>query len=190
MDSVIKYQERSVIIALIAIITLLSFINCKGKKQDTIHSITEGKIMPQMFADSITTIISDSGVIRYRITAKTWSVYEKTDTPYWDFPEGLRFEQFDTEYNIDAEIECDKAIYYSNMEMWKLNDNVKAVNLKGEKFETSELYWNQKDETVYSDSAIVITQRNQTIYGIGFISNQTFSKYSIKRPKGAFPIEE
>lgn len=190
MENTRMYITRSATIAFTAIVALLVFTGCTKNKQPMIESVTERKLTPQIFADSITTIISDSGIIRYRITAQTWAVYDKADTPYWDFPDGLRFERFDPDYNIDAEIECNRAVYYSKMEIWKLNDSVKAVNLSGEKFETSELYWNQKTETVHSDSDIVITQKNQTIYGTGFESNQTFSKYSIKRPKGAFPIEE
>lgn len=176
---------------IVTIAVPLFFTCCNhGNKPQLTQSISERKNIPQFFVDSITTIVSDSGIIRYRITAPEWYVYDKTDTPYWHFPYGLKFERFDNQYNIDAEIECDKGIYYSDMELWKLNGNVKAVNITGEKFLTEELFWNQKEETVYSDSAITIEQKGQTIYGIGFSSNQTFTKYHIRQPKGAFPIEE
>lgn len=173
-----------------AIVTLLFFVSCSSNnKPEVTQSISERKLTPALLADSITTIVSDSGIIRYRITTPQWNVYDKTDTPYWHFPLGLRFERFDTQYNIDAEIECNRAIYYNELEIWKLNGNVKAVNLQGEEFRTEELFWNQKEEIVYSDSAISITQEGQTIYGIGFHSNQTFTKYHIKAPKGAFPVD-
>ena len=165
------------------------FFSCQTK-HDMTSSITDIKHTPQVYADSITTIVSDSGIIRYRIIAPDWYVYEKADTPYWDFPNGLRFERFDENYNIDAEIECDKAIYYSKLELWKLNDNIEATNLNQEEFYTNELYWNQKEERVYSDSAITIIQKDRKILGIGFESNQTFSRYSIRQPKGTIPIEE
>ena len=92
--------------------------------------------------------------------------------------------------SLYAEIECDKAIYYSKLELWKLNDNIEATNLNQEEFYTNELYWNQKEERVYSDSAITIIQKDRKIFGIGFESNQTFSRYSIRQPKGTIPIEE
>lgn len=173
------------------IVTLLFFISCKkGSKPELTKSIETRNQIPQLFADSITTIVSDSGIIRYRVTAPQWYVYDKTDTPYWDFPFGLRFERFDNQYSIDAEIECQKGIFYSELELWKLNGNVKAINLTGEEFYTEELFWDQKNQTVFSDSSITIVQKGQTIYGVGFHSNQTFSKYHIKKPKGAFPIED
>lgn len=174
-----------------AIVTLLFFSNCSSyNKPELTSSISDRRLTPSLHADSITTIVSDSGIIRYRITTPYWSIYDKTDTPYWDFPQGLRFERFDTHYNIDAEIQCEKGIYYSDLELWRLNGNVKAINLNAEEFLTEELYWDQDNERVYSDSAITIIQKGQTIYGIGFQSNQTFTKYSIRQPKGAFPIDD
>ena len=165
------------------------FFSCQTKHEMT-ESVTDIKNTPQVYADSITTIVSDSGIIRYRIIAPEWYVYEKADTPYWDFPNGLRFERFDENYKVDAEIECDRAVYYSKLELWKLNDNVEATNLNKEEFYTNELYWNQKEERVYSDSAITIIQKERKILGVGFESNQTFSRYSIRQPKGTIPIEE
>ena len=165
------------------------FFSCQTKHEMT-ESVTDIKNTPQVYADSITTIVSDSGIIRYRIIAPDWYVYEKADTPYWDFPNGLRFERFDENYKVDAEIECDRAVYYSKLELWKLNDNVEATNLSKEEFYTNELYWDQKEERVYSDSAITIIQKERKILGVGFESNQTFSRYSIRQPKGTIPIEE
>ena len=173
----------------VCIVHCALFFSCQTKHEMT-ESVTDIKNTPQVYADSITTIVSDSGIIRYRIIAPEWYVYEKADTPYWDFPNGLRFERFDENYKVDAEIECDRAVYYSKLELWKLNDNVEATNLNKEEFYTNELYWDQKEERVYSDSAITIIQKERKILGVGFESNQTFSRYSIRQPKGTIPIEE
>lgn len=181
--------NKSVAIVFFTIATLVFFSSCQTKHEMT-ASVTDMKHTPQVYADSITTIVSDSGIIRYRIIAPDWYVYEKADTPYWDFPNGLRFERFDENYKIDAEIECDRAVYYSKLDLWKLNDNVEATNLSKEEFYTNELYWDQKGECVYSDSAITIIQKERKILGVGFESNQTFSRYSIRQPKGTIPIEE
>ena len=178
-----------IIYCALCIVHCALFFSCQTKHEMT-ESVTDIKNTPQVYADSITTIVSDSGIIRYRIIAPEWYVYEKADTPYWDFPNGLRFERFDENYKVDAKIECDRAVYYSKLELWKLNDNVEATNLNKEEFYTNELYWDQKEERVYSDSAITIIQKERKILGVGFESNQTFSRYSIRQPKGTIPIEE
>ena len=48
-----------------------------------------------LITDSVSTLISDSGITRYRIEAPQWLVYDKTDPPYQEFPKGIYLEQFD-----------------------------------------------------------------------------------------------
>ena len=43
---------------------------------------------------------------------------------------------------------------------------------------------------VYSDLYIRIRQQRRIITGIGFTSNQEFTRYTIKQTQGIFPIKE
>ena len=90
---------------------------------------------------------------------------------------------------VDAQITCKQAIYLQNEELWELNDSVRATNLNGERFETQQLFWDQKKQRVYSDSLIRIIQEDKIIIGVGFESNQTFTRYDIHNPTGMFPID-
>lgn len=153
-------------------------------------AITDRKNTPVLHATDVNTLISDSGIVRYRIKAQTWQVYDRADTPYWEFPDGIYLERFDANLESDANIEADYAFYDETAQRWKLVGNVKALNLKGETFETPLLFWDQKTESVYSDSSIVITRETSVIRGIGFRSNQSMTKYTILRPTGVFPMEE
>ena len=153
-------------------------------------AVTDRAAMAVLEASDVTTIISDSGVVRYRIKAQTWKVYDKADTPYWEFPDGIYLEKFTTELEPDASIESDYAFYNEPAQRWMLRGNVKALNLEGEQFETPLLFWDQKSESIYSDSSIVITREASIIQGVGFRSNQEMTKYTILRPTGIFPINE
>ena len=135
-------------------------------------------------------MISDSGVTRYRIKTQTWLVFDKADTPYWEFPDGIYLEKFNTNLEADATVEADYAYYNEPEQRWTLRGNVKALNLEGEQFETPLLFWDQKTESVYSDSSIIITRATSIIKGVGFRSNQEMTQYTILRPSGVFPIEE
>jgi LPS export ABC transporter protein LptC len=146
--------------------------------------------MAVLEARDVMTLISDSGVTRYRIQSPRWMVYDKADTPYWEFPEGIYLEKFNENLTSDASIEADYAFYNEPAQLWTLRGNVKAINLEGEQFETPLMFWDQKSETVYSDSSIVITRDMSVIKGMGFRSNQSMTEYTILRPTGVFPIEE
>lgn len=172
---------------------LLCFTIVACKRADIRHradAIADRSLMPVLEGNEVTTLISDSGITRYRIKAKKWLVFDKADTPYWEFPDGIYLEKFNLDLQADATVEADYAYYNEPAQRWTLQGNVQAINLEGEKFETPLLYWDQKAESVYSDSAIVITRENSIIKGVGFQSNQEMTKYTILRPTGVFPIKE
>ena len=68
--------------------------------------------------------------------------------------------------------------------------NVEVESLQGERFDTSELFWDQKKEKVYSEKYIRIQQEEQIITGVGFESNQNMTRYKIFNSQGEFPVED
>ena len=153
-------------------------------------AIVDRAAMPVLEGDEVTTLISDSGITRYRIKAKKWLVFDKADTPYWEFPNGIYLEKFNLNLEADATVEADYAFYNEPEQRWMLKGNVKAMNLEGEQFETPLLFWDQQSESIFSDSSIVITREASIIMGVGFRSNQELTQYTILRPTGVFPIKE
>ena len=176
---------------ILSIVLCVVVVACgRGEVKHRAEAVTDRKTMPVLSASDVTTLISDSGVTRYRIKTQTWLVFDKADTPYWEFPDGIYLEKFNTNLEADATVEADYAYYNEPAQRWTLRGNVKALNLEGEQFETPLLYWDQKSESVYSDSSIVITREASIIVGVGFRSNQEMTKYTILKPKGVFPFEE
>ena len=175
----------------VVLLVLLGMNACK--KRDVrlrAEAIMDRANMAVLESKGVNTIISDSGVIRYRILAETWKIFDKADTPYWEFPDGIYLEQFNSAMKADATVEADYAYYNETLQRWTLRGDVKALNLEGEQFETPLLYWEQKTESIYSDSAIVITREASIIKGVGFRSNQSLTQYTILRPTGVFPLKE
>ena len=174
------------------LLVLLCMLSACAQKEirHRASAIADRAAMPALEGTDVTTLISDSGVTRYRIKAKKWLVFDKADTPYWEFPEGIYLEKFNMDLEADATVEADYAYYNEPAQRWTLKGNVEAMNLEGEKFETPLLYWDQKSESVYSDSSITITRETSIIKGVGFQSNQEMTNYTIQYPTGVFPIEE
>ena len=182
---------KRIMVMVLLIMLLIGMVSC-NRRDARLQSeaIVDRSAVPVLDAESITTIISDSGIIRYRIKAQTWKMFDKADTPYWEFPDGIFLERFNMQLESDATVEADYAYYNEPEERWMLRGNVKALNLEGETFETPLLFWDQKSESIYSDSSIVITRESSIIKGIGFRSNQSMTQYTILHPTGVFPIEE
>lgn len=175
---------------LLVVVVLFFIVACSKDKPETIAAITNRAAMPRMHAREITTLISDSGITRYRISTPRWDIYDRTNQPYWEFPEGIHLERFDENLKVDANIHSKYARFNQNEQTWELRGNVKMTNIQGELFETEQVFWSQRQERFYSDSLIKITQATHIITGIGFESNQTMTNYTIKKPQGIFPVEE
>ena len=138
----------------------------------------------------ISTLVSDSGITRYRINTKQWLEFGKAADPFWYFPEGVYFEKFDTLFRIEASVRADTAYNFYKRGLWKLVGNVKVSSLSGEHFETSLLFWDQRSQKVYSDKFMRIQQAERVITGIGFESDQSMTQYKIFNPQGIFPVSE
>ena len=163
---------------------------CGRKKNPVTDAITNRDSVPVMTTRDVSTYISDSGVVRYKIIADEWRVYDRLDPTRWTFEEGLYLEKFNNDLSIEATIVADTAYYYDQQELWELRGNVHIENEQDEQFDTQQLYWNQKTKKVYSDLYIRIRQQKRIITGIGFTSNQEFTNYTIKQTQGIFPISE
>ena len=180
----------SITIVLGAIVMLLLFSSCGGKKKELGEAITERDSLPSMATLGVVTYISDSGVTRYRMEAEEWLMYDRKRPSYWAFEKGVYLEQFDSLFNVDASIKADTAYFYDKQKLWKLMGNVDIKNRKGERFNTELLYWNQATEKVYSDRFIRIEQPDRIITGYGFDSNQQMTIYQIRNMGGIVYVDE
>lgn len=171
-------------------VMLLLSTSCSGKKKELGAAITERDSMAMMETRGVTTLISDSGVISYRIKAEEWLVFDRKNPPHWSFEKGVYLEKFDTLFQVVASIKADTAYFYTKKELWKLIGNVDIRNLKGERFNTDLLYWDQKKERVYSDQFVRIEQPDRIITGRGFESNQEMTVYTIHKPEGTFYVDQ
>ena len=189
-SDIIVRGHKNITIALAMVMFILLSVACSGRKKIVGEAITERDSLPIMETKGVSTLISDSGIIRYRLQAEDWRVFDKKKPPYWAFEEGVYLETFDTLFQMEANIKADTAYYYEKQKLWKLMGNVVIRNLKGEKFNTELLYWDQDTEKVYSDRFIRIEQPDRIITGRGFDSNQQMTKYTIHKPEGIFYLED
>lgn len=176
--------------AVAALLLLVCLWSCSGKQKALGEAITERDSLPMMDTRGVTTLISDSGMIRYRINTEEWKVFDRKRPPHWAFEKGVYLEKFDTLFQVEASIEADTAYFYTKDELWKLVGNVHVQNLKGEKFDTDLLYWDQRKKRVYSDQFIRIEQPDRIVNGIGFDSNQEMTVYTIRKTSGIFYVDE
>ena len=176
--------------AFLAAVMFVLFPACSGKDKKLAEAIAENDTLPSMKSLGVTTLISDSGITRYKIVAEEWLIHDKKNPPYWAFEKGVYLEKFDTLFHIDASIKADTAYYHEKKKLWELRGHVQILSQRGDRFQTDLLFWDEKKEKVYSDKFIQIEQEDKVIRGYGFESNQDLTEYEIKNTTGVFTVED
>ena len=178
--------KRGLFGSLVAIVLSLAVYSCDEEKKSTMANV-DPETFPTMMTEDVSTLVSDSGYIRYHLTTKLWLVFDEAKEPRWDFPTGIFMERYDDTLGIEATFSADSATYLSQKRIWQFDRNVRMKNVAGDVFETEQLFWDQKDRKVYSDSFIHIERVDRTIEGYGFESNEQMTEYVIRKVSGIFP---
>lgn len=171
------------------LIVLIVVSGCREEKKVDVAASLNASIMPTMTTHNVSTLISDSGTIQYKIVAPVWKVYDEPDTPYWIFPQGLYLQKYDPYFNVIATVAADSARFFKNQKLWKLMGNVELTKVPKDLFQSQELYWNQYTQKIYSDSFIHIETATHVLEGTGFISNEKLTDYRVLNPQGIFPVD-
>lgn len=171
-------------------VMFLLFPACSDKGKPTAAAVANRDSTPVMRTVGVESYISDSGVIRYKIIAEEWIVYDKMTPSFWAFEKGIYLEQFNEDFVAEATIKSDTAYYYDQKKIWELRNNVHIENKDQEKFDTELLFWDEHKQKVYSDAKIRIEQADKIIVGYGFESNQQLTDYVIHNTEGIFYIDD
>lgn len=184
-----KIQPLSITVTLFVTVMLLFVCSCSKKDEGGVDPVNTS-LVPTMKTSDVESLISDSGITRYKFITKEWLVYSKVQSPYWHFPKGIYVEKFDSLFDIEASIEADTAYFWEQKKLWELKGNVRVKNIQDEKFETQLLFWDQNMQRIYSDSTIRIEQPERIIIGKGFESNEQMTRYTIRETNGIFSVRE
>ena len=179
-------------IVLLTVVMPLSFLfSCFGEKQEMVEVVFDPQTSYTLKETNVNSLISDSGITRYRFITDTWLIFGKASEPYWFFPDGIYIEKFDTLFNIELSIKADTAYNYQRRKLWEAKGNVDIINHEGKRFQTEQLFWNEQDKDFpfYTDLFITITDGDNISMGYGFKANQDLSLAEIHNASGEYAVE-
>lgn len=166
-----------------------ALLSCADKQDSGVPEIDDKDSLPYMQAKGVSTLISDSGIIRYKIVAEEWNIYNSTNPPKWTFLKGLFLEKFDSTFHVDWFVQCDTAYCY-NQDLWELRGRVFIRNQKGTEFSSEELFWNMKEHEMYSNMFMTIREPDDLLQGYNFRSNEQMTNYHIQNIYAETPFNE
>ena len=180
-------MEGRIIIAVAAATAILS---CTEPVEHTAPAIHDRDSVSVMTSYGVNTLISDSGVIKYKIVTERWDVNTVREPSCWTFEKGVFFEQFDQQFHVEAYVQADTAWYYDQKKLWHLRGRVRIRNVNGLLYESQELWWDGLKHELYSNVFSKVTTPERTLQGTYFLSDERMTHYTVSNSKGSFTTED
>jgi len=171
------------------IILMVSFVSCKNDIE-TINALNNEIQLPDQSGFNIEITYTDSGKLKGKIYAPEVNKYDRGEEPYVEFPKGMKVMFYDSLERSTSYIRANYAIYYEKKQLWEARNQVVAENeVSGDKLETEQMFWDQKEERIYSEKFTRLTNSDGISYGEGgFESRQDMSKWRLKGSSGTLNV--
>lgn len=185
-----RHKRISPLIGVGCFVVLLCAIACTSKEVRPTQKVSVSDSLPFMHSVGVSTLISDSGVIRYHLVAEEWDIYTpKSQAATWNFIKGLLMLRLDEDFNVDLYVQADTA-YLHQQRLWELRGRVRIRNVQGTIFNTEELFWDLDKHEMWNHAYMTIITPERTLEGTEFRSNEQMTRYSVTNSKGDFPVSD
>ena len=160
---------------MIATAAAVAFVvySCKGKIAEA-DSVNLGET-PVQSVDDMFIVQTENSIIQLRAEAPLMERYENDTLSYELFPKGISVFGYTEEGLLETEIIADNARHLSHKdgrETWEAFGNVVVKNLiNQETMETDTLYWDQKNEKIYTHCYVRMYSPDGFAQGYGMESD-------------------
>lgn len=183
-------ELRSLTFLSLSLALSVVFVSCDKPVEHTAPAVNDVDSVPMMVSYGVNTLISDSGIIKYRIVAERWEVNQNKKPSRWYFDKGLFLEQFDEKFHVETYIQCDTAYYYDQQRLWELRSRVSILTKDGLRFSSEQLYWDEIRHELYSYRFSRLVTPERTLQGTYFRSDEKMTKYFVSNSKGSFERDD
>jgi LPS export ABC transporter protein LptC len=159
---------------------------------ERINMLTGDTETPTVKGTNIRVIYSDSAKVKVQILAPAYQQFRDAERPYMEFPEGMEVFFYDDSLKLESEITADYTMYYFEEQLWHATGNVVARRFdNGDALFTEELFWDEKEKQIYSDTYTKVHNEDNVLYGSrGFRSNQDLSNWQLIGSSGTIIVED
>ncbi|EMR02422.1 LPS export ABC transporter periplasmic protein LptC [Cesiribacter andamanensis] len=143
---------------------------------------------PMMEADSIETLYSDSAVVRIRVEAPKRFEYDNGNS---EFPQGIYIEFYEPDGSTSSTLKADKGYYFRERDRYTAVGNVLIDGKKDHNsLHTDTLHWSPPTQRIFTKARVMITEKLDTLWGVGLEAKQDFSEYTILNPEGTTMLSD
>ena len=148
---------------------------------------------PVQTVDNMFVVQSENGTLQMRMEADVMERYQNDSMSYELFPKGLAVFGYNEEGLLETEITADNGRHVKmekgDVEKWEAYGNVVVKNIiNQEVMETDTLYWDRKNEKIYTDCYVKMYSPDGYMQGYGMESDQRARNSIILRPFDSYGV--
>jgi LPS export ABC transporter protein LptC len=167
---------------------LAMFVSC-NPDLDKIENITKNYNLPVETAEDLRIVYSTNAQVQMIMEAPLMERYEG-EKPYMELPQGFLMIFYDSLMIETSRISAKYAIQYADDELIDARNDVVVENIENrERLNTEQLIWDQKKAIIFTETFVKITTEEEVLYGDGFESDERFTSWIIKKPRGTFSVD-
>ena len=166
------------------------FISC-SRNIEKVAELPNLSEIPAAYGTGMEIIYSDSAIVRIRIEAPELKEFpdDTIRPPQIEFPQGLTATFFNQFGEVESVLTAKNAVFLKKEEIFEARNQVVVRNFRqDQELLTDLLYWDRKQEKLWSDQPVIITTPDGTTNGSGFTADQNFTRYAIGKPHGSMKV--
>lgn len=170
-------------------VAFLLFINSCSPDLSKIKPPEDISNLPQITVKKFSSFYKISSKLKVELKAPLMYKYTITDNKV-EFPEGINVKFYDDNFNVMTTLTCKNAINYPQKKLWKFSKDVEVKNIRGGVLKTQELFFDQKNQKIYSVKFVEVEDSDGTVIRGkgGFEANYDFSIYEFKNVDGIINV--
>ena len=179
------------IIRSIALLLCMAMLFSCNNDMRNLQQLSIQRKFPQGEAYDFKLVYTDSTKVVAVVTSKLNKDFTNQRMPYSEFPEGVKVEFYDQARHKNI-VEANYGIIYPSSAMVELRDNVVLTTYDGKKLKTSQLFWDQKEDWIFTDREFSFTDETKgtVTNGIGMDFDKKFSTVKAHKTTGILAIED
>lgn len=182
-----RTAQRAYIFGLLLLLVLSA---CRREKEHTAPAINDKDSVAMLTSYGVNTLISDSGVIKYRVVTEKWEVNQTRNPSRWIFEKGLLLTQFNEDMHIHSYISSDTAYYFDRDRLWEMHGRVNIYTKEGLDFKSEQLYWDEMHNDMWSNRYSHLVSPERELRGSKFTAsvqnNGELTAYEVHNASGWF----
>src|ERR1700744_3628099 len=106
-----------------------------------------------------------SAKVKGKLTAPYMLRFQRTDSPYEEFPRSLHVDFYNDSMAIESQMDALYGKYLQNQDKVYLRDTVIVKNvLKGDTLHCKYLWWDKRTEQFYTDDSVAIYTKDKILF--------------------------